>query len=514
MSTSHHWSQEAEEGLLSCFLQDDEATLSTALVSGVTTGSFYDPKHQIIYDCACFLKKSGLPVESATIAEELKRTKQLDMVGGYAFITQITQGQPTTARASYFTRIVVNLAARRQGLAILKQACAEFDDPSVEPDRAFDNLKQRLSATQTCSTGNGPNSYTVWSPNEFLEFKPDPSAAILGDGYVESGEWTSLVGIGGIGKTRLALWLCICQILARNFCGLATHGQPKRHLFLSTENGLRRWQSDLQKMLQPLSESERRLIDSHLRILALTRCETVDLNLSNGEAVARIGATLRSEKPEVIIFDPFADMVCGDENKTNDLVSTLRLLSSLHQANAPHAAVLLIHHARTGKANVSEAGDAFSSGNFGRGSKALYSRVRCEIQLAPGDRDDPCKLLLACGKANNCEKFTTRGLLFDKESFGYALDPDFDLDSWRAAVAGKDGGGTISPIEVAKVVGELAPCARDEARFSEILDVIRQSQDVSERTIRSRLGTAVRQGFLRSGRVKGSYRLGSNPIPN
>lgn len=511
MNGTSNFSLEAEEAVLSCCLNDGGETLSACIKCGVNSETFYDSKHRIVFDCAEFLIKNGKPVEPHTIAEELKRTNQLEEVGGYPFLTQITATEPTTARAAYFIEKVRDLATRRkmeQDALEMNRALRDGTRPTAA---IIEEWGGRLSLTHTASPA--PASCTIWSPRQFLAFRPDPEAAILGDGYLESGEWTSLVGIGGIGKTRLALWLCVCQILGRDFCGIRTQKAPKKWLFLSTENGLRRWQTDFRKMLGPLSEEERAAVDTNLRLLALTDDDDGDLNLGDDLAVNRLAATLKAESPGGVIFDPFCDMVDGDESKTCDLVSTLRILRKLHRKHAPSAAVLIVHHARTGKNNVAEAGDNFSSGNFGRGSKVLYSRVRCEIQLAPGDRDDPSKLLLACGKANNCEKFTTRGLLFNADDFSYTVDPDFDLERWRAAVSGGDSGESVTEIEVAQVVSSLAPCTGDEAKFKAILEAIKEDREVSERTVRSRLREAVKRGYLRDGKLKGSYRLGSEPIP-
>src|SRR5437588_4673962 len=33
--------------------------------------------------------------------------------------------------------------------------------------------------------------------------------------FRSKGEWTTLLGVGGLGKSRLALWRCICQMVKR-----------------------------------------------------------------------------------------------------------------------------------------------------------------------------------------------------------------------------------------------------------------------------------------------------------
>lgn len=355
--------------------------------------------------------------------------------------------------------------------------------------------------------------FTIWPPSKFLAYTPPTNSVILGESVLERGKWTSFVGVGGLGKTRLALFLAICQILGRYWCGLPVHGTPLRWLILSTENGLRRWQTDLAAMLAPLTDAERALVEANLSIMAMTDDEDGDLNTGCLESMARLAVTLREYKPDVIVFDPFAEMIDGDENKTPDVVATLRTLRQIVRKETPAAAVLLIHHARTGAGNVSQAGDNFNAGNFGRGAKALYSAVRAEIQLAPGHRDNANMIVLACGKNSDGPKFAPRGVIFNAEDCSYTVDPEFDLEAWRADVSGERKGKACSIINAVEAVRELAPSPGMEAKTGAIVAIMKESSGAETRSCKTRLAEALKQGYLRRGSRTGLYRLGSKPLP-
>jgi hypothetical protein len=376
--------------------------------------------------------------------------------------------------------------------------------PSKRPHRALEDLREPEKPIRPL---------TVWAPSQFLAHTLPDDASLLGDGLIERGELASFLGVGGLGKSRLTLWFALCWIAGREWCGLPTAGGPGRVLILCTENGLRRWQTDLSKMLATFTDDERDAVEKHLRGLALVPGEEADMNLGDAASCARLRETLKAQAPDLLIFDPFADMLAGDENSTECMVATLRTLRGILTASAPRAAVILVHHARTGAANVAQAGDGFSAGNFARGSKALYSRVRAELQLAPGDRDDPTKLVLACGKASNCAPFAPRGLVFDAETFTYQVDPSFSVEGWRSDVAGKRTGKACSVAEVVAVVREHCQLPGDCVKAGMISDAVREATGASVRTIRDRLRDAVKAGYLRAGEVKGSYRLGSKPLP-
>lgn len=353
--------------------------------------------------------------------------------------------------------------------------------------------------------------FTIWKPSQFVGYTAPIDSIILEHGLVERGKWTSVIGIGGLGKTRLLLLLSIQQITGREWCGLKTHGKPLRWLVLSTENGLRRWKSDLTAMLAELSEEQRSAIDEHLSIMAMVDDEDADLNTGSLESMARLAVTLREFKPDAIVFDPFADMIDGDENKTEHIVATLRTLRQIVRREVPAAAVVIIHHARTGAGNVAQAGDNFSAGNFGRGAKALYSAVRAEIQLAPGDRDDGNKIVVACGKNSDGPKFSPRGIIFDPESCSYTVDPSFDLDAWRADVSGQRSQAAVTIADVVEAVQKLAAKPGDETTTKQVFEFLEET-GAPLRTVQRQLRNGADAGYLRDGKKRGAWRLGAKPL--
>jgi hypothetical protein len=354
--------------------------------------------------------------------------------------------------------------------------------------------------------------FTMWRPSQFFAAAIDPNSRLVGDAILELGAWTSFLGIGGLGKTRLALQMMISQITGKEWCGLPTRGAPQCVAIFSTENGVPRWKSDLEQMFQSLTAKDRQLVDGHLRILALTPDEDGDLSVSNPAAVLRLKATLKEMAPGIVVFDPFADLIDGDENKAVDVINSMRVLRNAVRATCPNAAVLLIHHARTGVANVLQAGDQYNAGNFARGSKAIYSAVRAEIQLAPGDRDDPNRLVLSCGKANNGQKFKTRGLIFDPETFTYSVDASFDVEAWRNDVAGKRKESAVAIVDVVGAVHELTVSAGDEVTTKQVLSFLEET-GASVRTIQRQLKAAAQQGYLRAGKKRSLWKLGAKPLP-
>jgi replicative DNA helicase len=99
--------------------------LSRCLEARIRPESFYDPKHGVIYEVLVNLYNNQKPIEVSVVAEELKTSRQLDTVGGYAFLAQVSSRIPTTAQASYFIEKVREQALLRE---IIRSATGAVED--------------------------------------------------------------------------------------------------------------------------------------------------------------------------------------------------------------------------------------------------------------------------------------------------------------------------------------------------------------------------------------------------
>lgn len=146
-------SLEAEENLLSCLLLDGADMVPRCQAAKLVSDSFYDSKHGIIYDAIVELYQSQRPTDVSCVAELLQTKKQLDQVGGYPFLTQVSARIPTTAQAGFFLEqvrqqwILRQIIRRSESLAesvynYTGEPLAEFLSPHVV---WFENALARLS---------------------------------------------------------------------------------------------------------------------------------------------------------------------------------------------------------------------------------------------------------------------------------------------------------------------------------------------------------------------------------
>jgi replicative DNA helicase len=103
---------EAEASLLGAVLIDPDAIVRVA--DAVTSEDFYEERHQRIYEAVKKLYDKHRPIDILTLSNQLKEDSFLDVVGGAAYLTELTNYVPTAAHVEHYAEIVAQKAIRRR----------------------------------------------------------------------------------------------------------------------------------------------------------------------------------------------------------------------------------------------------------------------------------------------------------------------------------------------------------------------------------------------------------------
>src|SRR4030042_6697268 len=95
---------EAEMAVLGSMLLDEDS-ISVACES-LDRESFYKDTHKKIFDCILGLYNANKAVDLITLTDELKRSANLEEVGGASFLTALANSVPTTANIGHYVSIV------------------------------------------------------------------------------------------------------------------------------------------------------------------------------------------------------------------------------------------------------------------------------------------------------------------------------------------------------------------------------------------------------------------------
>ena len=131
---------DAEKSLLGAVLIDEEVLADVS--EHVTSKDFYDKRHATVYEAMMRLYEKHKPVDLLTLTDELKRKNELEVVGGSAYLTDLTDYVPTAAHAEAYAELVAQKAVRRR----LIKASAEISEMGFDEDTSTQELLEKAEA--------------------------------------------------------------------------------------------------------------------------------------------------------------------------------------------------------------------------------------------------------------------------------------------------------------------------------------------------------------------------------
>lgn len=119
---------DAEASLLGAVLIDADAIVKIA--DHISPADFYDQRHGRIYEALHALYEKRTAIDVLTLADQLKGNGFLDMVGGPAYLAELTNFVPTAAHVEQYADIVAQKALRRRLIAVSHEMAALGQDES------------------------------------------------------------------------------------------------------------------------------------------------------------------------------------------------------------------------------------------------------------------------------------------------------------------------------------------------------------------------------------------------
>jgi len=99
-------SEEAERGVLGSILLDPASAIDKCLAKRLGSDSFYDRRHQALFEQMVDMSQANKAMDAITIAEWLKDHNALDKVGGYDYLVQLQDSTLVPAHVEFYCDIV------------------------------------------------------------------------------------------------------------------------------------------------------------------------------------------------------------------------------------------------------------------------------------------------------------------------------------------------------------------------------------------------------------------------
>jgi replicative DNA helicase len=143
---------EAERSILGAILLDN---LIFDQAAELKPDDFSLDGHRRIFSRMRDLQDTGRPVDMITLAEELDRRKEVEAVGGIAYLSSLIDGVPERPSVEHYVRIVRNKALLRGLINIAQTAIAEAIEHSDEAEEVINRAEQGIFQLSEDRLGQG-----------------------------------------------------------------------------------------------------------------------------------------------------------------------------------------------------------------------------------------------------------------------------------------------------------------------------------------------------------------------
>ncbi|MBU0759826.1 MAG: replicative DNA helicase [Candidatus Omnitrophica bacterium] len=133
---------EAEMAVLGSMLIEENAIADA--IELLDSRCFYNDANKKIFDSILNLYSDNKAVDIVTLIEELKKTEDLDKVGGVTYITSLTTVVPTAANIKHYALIVKEKSILRNLISTATNIIADSYDSHGEIDKILDKAERLI----------------------------------------------------------------------------------------------------------------------------------------------------------------------------------------------------------------------------------------------------------------------------------------------------------------------------------------------------------------------------------
>ena len=133
---------EAEQSILGGILLDNQGI--NAVLEILSARDFYSESHRRIFEAILSLSDRSDPIDLITLSSILKDQKQLDRVGGAAYLAGLVDNVPSAANIAYYAKIVKEKAILRGLISTATEILAKTYDTGADVDTVLDEAEHAI----------------------------------------------------------------------------------------------------------------------------------------------------------------------------------------------------------------------------------------------------------------------------------------------------------------------------------------------------------------------------------
>ncbi|MXP51070.1 replicative DNA helicase [Pantoea sp. SoEX] len=214
---------EAEQSILGGLMLDNECWFS--IIDYIMANDFFNFAHKIIFLEMQFLLENKKPIDLITLSESLESNGKLEIVGGFAYLAELSKNTPSVANINAYADIVRERAILREIISVAnKIANVGYNPQGRSSEELLDYAESNVFkiSENRCNQNHGPKNISEILENtisriESLIQKPQDGITGINTGYQDLNKKTAglqpsdliiIAARPSMGKTTFAMNIC------------------------------------------------------------------------------------------------------------------------------------------------------------------------------------------------------------------------------------------------------------------------------------------------------------------
>lgn len=236
-------------------------------------------------------------------------------------------------------------------------------------DRIGDLPERKKEAAPRRGRERAPSGDALPDPIRASELPPAPPMDWLVKGFIPANEITMFVGPSGVFKTGLAVHVAAAVAGGYPVLGRDEPVRQRPVLYVSAEDPASLVEQRLRAFAAGHGWDASRIL-GNVFIYTDERTGEQGISIATDEWQAKLHAVVRDHSLGLVVLDPLADLITGEENSASEQRPTIKFLRSLTRQGA---SVLMNHHAGKGRADKTPLDRIRGSSAYASAARAVFS---------------------------------------------------------------------------------------------------------------------------------------------
>jgi len=327
---------DAERSVLGAILLDNSA-LGKA-VEKVSAADFFHEHHRKIFSAMLAMQDLHEPIDLVMLTDWLAQKRELEIVGGAAYISALLDGVPHASNVEHYAQVVREKSLLRRVIhateRIQREAMESKETASAILERAESELGGALRARVGATSGNGAHKLKSYALTDFLNAQ-FPTPEHLVEQVIPRGGSILIIAM----PHRLKSWFTTALALACTRAGIALGKlevkKPVRTLLMQAED----FPGVLQKRVGDLMRASQFLGADASNLRIIPRC---GFHLPDEAWYQELLREVSEFKADHVVLDVVRRVFHGDINSPVETADFVEHVDRLRDAT--DCAVTLVHH--------------------------------------------------------------------------------------------------------------------------------------------------------------------------